>query len=312
MALGRRWKGSNIATDTFASVIRKYLGSQKFDGLSPASKDAYARYLRIAEHPDSLGAIPAEEMRPALIQAFLDAFADRPSVQAVARTAIKAVERWAIVRDLLPSGPITMGTEIIASDGGHIPWTDEQVAHAELHARPHVAQAVTLAANTGQRGSDLVRMRWTDIESFDGHPGINVIQQKTGLKLWLPLTMALQTALANWERRPGFILVKEDGHPWSRTQLSNQWLRERDMRPALAPLKNAGLVLHGLRGTAVVRLRRAGASIAEIQAMIGMSDKMVTRYARHSVQRTNALAAVYRLDRTLGEHARDKKKETNS
>jgi len=307
MAPGRRWKGHNIASDSFASVIRKYIASQKFSELSPASKDAYRRYLLIAEHPESLGSIPVEEMRPALVQAFLDALADRPSVQAVARTAIKAVERWAIVRDLLPR-QITLGTEIGASDGGHIPWTDEQVAFGEQYARPHIARVITLAANTGQRGSDLVRMRWSDLEDFDGHPGINVIQQKTGLKLWLPLTAAMQAAMATWGRRPGFILIKEDGHPFSRTQLSNQWLRERDTSAALAPLKQAGLVLHGLRGTAVVRLRRAGATIPQICDMVGMSDKMATRYCRYSVQRENALAAVYRLDRTAAERAKEKKR----
>lgn len=161
--------------------------------------------------------------------------------------------------------------------------------------------------NTGQRGSDLVRMRWTDIEVHEGHPGIRVVQLKTGLELWVPFTGMLQTALAMWQRRPGFILLKEDGHPWSRTQLSSRWLRERDRRLALAPLKDAGLVMHGLRGTAVVRLRRAGATVPQICDMVGMSDKMVARYCRHSVQRENALAAVYALDRTAIERTRDKK-----
>ncbi len=295
-------KAPKIAAGVFAHVIRQYLASAKFDGLAPASREAYARYLRIAEHPDSLGSVPVEQMRPALVQAFLDGLADRPAVQAVARTAIKAVEKWAIVRDLLP-GPITLGTEVIKRDGGHTPWTDEQVELAERGAAPHLARVVALAANTGQRGSDLVRMRWSDMEVVEGHPGINVIQQKTGLKLWLPFTAALQAEIAGWERRPGFILLKEDGHPFDRPQLSNQWLRERDTNAALTPLKEAGLVLHGLRGTAVVRLRRAGATVPQIGDMVGMSPPMVTRYCRYSVQRENALAAVYRLDRTAIERA---------
>jgi len=307
MARARRW-GPNIAANTFAAVIRAYMVSPKWDELSPASKSAYARYLRIAGSPESLGSVPVAEMRPALVQAYLDAFADRPSVQASARTAIKAVERWAIVRDLIPR-PITLGTEVLASDGGHTPWTDEQVAIGEQHARPHIARVITLAVNTGQRGSDLVRMRWSDIEEADGHPGINVTQQKTGLKLWLPFTGALQAAISRWERRPGFILLKEDGHPWLRAQLSNQWVRERDSNPGLAPLREAGLVLHGLRATAVVRLRRAGASLPQICDMVGMSDKMVSRYCRYSVQRENALAAVYRLDRTSLERTRGPKSQ---
>ena len=90
---------------------------------------------------------------------------------------------------------------------------------------------IALAANTGQRGSDLVRMRWNDIEMVDGRPGINVTQQKTGLVIWVPFTQELMAAVATWERRPEFILLKEDGHPFTHQQLSDQWLRERDTVP---------------------------------------------------------------------------------
>lgn len=61
-------------------------------------------------------------------------------------------------------------------------------------------------------------------------------------------------------------------------------------------MKEAGLVLHGLRATAVVRLRRAGATTGQIAGMVGMSEPMVNRYCRKSVQRENALAAVHYLD----------------
>jgi hypothetical protein len=71
-------------------------------------------------------------------------------------------------------------------------------------------------------------------------------------------------------------------------------------------LREAGVVMHGLRGTAVVRLRRAGAAIPQISDMVGMSAQMVTRYCRYSVQRENALAAVHILDRTAGERLREK------
>jgi len=82
----------------------------------------------------------------------------------------------------------------------------------------------------------------------------------------------------------------------TRKQLSNLWTRERDNNPALAPLKEAGLHIHGLRGTAVVRLRRSGATESQIAAMIGMSVDTVQIYCRKSDQRENAMAAVVHLD----------------
>ncbi len=299
-------RGRRISEEVFASVIRAFLASPKFQALAPSTQTNYRHLLMLAEEPTGLGCVPVEEMRPALVQAFLDGLAHIPATQLCAQTALKSLERWAIVRDLLPR-PITLGTEAPGSDGGYTPWTDDQVTHAEKNAPAPLARVVTLAANTGQRGSDLVKMRWTDLEEVEGRPGINVTQQKTGLKIWVPFTQQLMTAMATWERRPGFILLKKDGLPWTRQELSNQWLRARDTRPALAPLKEAGLVLHGLRGTAVVRLRRAGANLPQICDMVGMSAPMVKRYCRYSDQRENALAAVHILDRTAVERARAKK-----
>ena len=290
-----RRRTGTIKGGTFAAVIRAYMMSPKYDALARSTRVSYGYLLRLAERPDTLGALPVDVIRPALVQAFLDGFADRPAQQKNAQTALKAVEKWAIVRDLLPY-PITTGTEAPGGTGGFEPWTDEQVALAERCCRPHLSRVITLASNTGQRGSDLVKMRWSDIEEYDGRPGINVIQKKTGLVIWIPLTQELMRAIATWERRPTFILLKEDGLPFTRAQLSDQWLRERNTRPALAPLKEARLVLHGLRATAVVRLRRAGATTGQITGMVGMSENMVNRYCRFSVQRENALAAVHHLD----------------
>ena len=70
------------------------------------------------------------------------------------------------------------------------------------------------------------------------------------------------------------------------------------MNEALAPLREAGLVLHGLRATAVVRARKAGASVLQIASMFGMSEPMVARYSRLAEQEEMALAAVHYLDRT--------------
>jgi hypothetical protein len=60
-------------------------------------------------------------------------------------------------------------------------------------------------------------------------------------------------------------------------------------------------VLHGLRGHACVRLLRANANTRQISDMVGMSEPMVARYTRFSLQKENASAAVYHMTRTSGE-----------
>lgn len=306
-----------VTDDRFAAVVRAYLASPKFAGYAKATKDLWGRELEFAARPDCLGNLSINEIRPSLVQGFFDGITDWPSKQAAALSAMRQFEKWAIVRDLLPR-QITLGVEIEDSDGGHIPWSDEHVALAEKYARPDLARAVTLGANSGQRGSDLVRMGPTDIENYKGMDGINVRQKKTGREVWIPITSPLAAAISKWERRPGPFLTRLDGRPWTRDALTNAWGYERNNNPSLAALRACGpdkdkpLVIHGLRGHACVRLDRAGANTRQIAAMVGMSEEMVASYTKFSVQRDNASAAVFHLERTLRERSLDKSNRTGS
>lgn len=286
-----------VIEDSFAALVRAYLASPQFAAHAPASRDVWGRYLRLAIEPERLGAVSLQSIRPALVQAYLDGMAGKPGKQAATLCAIKQVENWACVRDYL-GRDITKGCKCEESDGGHIPWSDADVALAEKHARYDIARVVTLGANTGQRGSDLIRMGWSDIEVYKGVRGINVKQKKTDRELWIPITATLAASLDTWEKRPGPFLRKLDGHPWTREQLTAAWTRHRDQNRELEELKRAGLVLHGLRGHACVRLLRAGFNTRQISDWVGMSEPMVKNYTRFSDQKDNALAVVHLLDGT--------------
>lgn len=299
-----------VTDDRFAVVVRMYMASPEFtEELSSGTQTLWARELRLAGHPDSLGSVSKENIRPRLIQAFLDGISDRPAKQQSALSALKQLEKWAIVRDLLPR-QITLGVKVKKSKGGHIPWTEEQVELALKHARPDLARAIMLAANTGQRGSDLVRMTWGDIETFDGVKGISVRQKKTGREVWVPITSTLATAMATWERKPGPILTRMDGRAWTRPDLTMAWNLHRASNRNLeelwylGPNKDQAARLHGLRGFACVQLLRAGANTRQISDMVGMSEAMVGKYTRFSVARANAVAAVIHLEKTIQERSR--------
>lgn len=307
----QRPKHVPITEDSFAALVRLFMSpiNPKWHtpppaGYSESTKTTWGRELQFAARPDTLGALSLQEIRPLLVQAFYDGIADRPVKQHVSLAAMRQLEKWAIVRELLPR-QITLGVEVGHSEGGHIPWSNSQVAIAEQHCRPDLARVITLAANTGQRGSDLVRMCPTDIETYGGMQGINITQQKTGRKIWLPILSTLAAAMEKWERQPGPFLRRPDGLPWKRADLSNYWERERDRNPMLVEHRTAPLVLHGLRGHACVRLKRAGATAMQIADMVGMSVEMVEHYCRFSVQKENAVAAVIHLERTLKERSTD-------
>jgi integrase len=287
---------ARIAPGSFAALIRAYQGSPQYRALAPGTRLNYNNVLRLAETPEALGTVAVAELRPALVLAFLDSLAITPGRRRTALVAFRAIERWALPREHMPR-PITTGLTAKYDGTGHSPWSDEQVALAENCARPDLARAITLAVHTGQRGSDLVRMRWSDIERHDGRDGIRVTQQKTKLKLWVPFTTELSDVMAIWERRPPFfLLLKPSGKCYTRGHLSWAWNNERTYNRHLRPLDQAGLTLHGLRATAVVRARKAGASISEICALYGMSAPLVSVYSRLAEQPAMALAAIIRLE----------------
>lgn len=296
-----------IIPGSFAHVIRQFMMSSAFTGKADSTRYSWGRALRLAEEEGGLGGCSVQVVRPAIIQGFLDGLAEYPGKQQVAKTALKALEKYAVVRDLVPM-PFMTGTSVVGSAGGHEPWPDACVALAEQHARADLSRAVTLAFNTGQRGSDTVRMSPTDIEeklcptTGIWRRGINVSQQKTGRRLWVPFIYPeFEATLASWERRPGPFYLRPDGKPYTRPALSTAWNRERDGNPALATLRAGGLVLHGLRATAVVQARKRGLSDLQISNVFGMSEAMVSRYSRLADQGDMAMAAVHFLDRTRGE-----------
>lgn len=295
--------------DSFAGVIREYLASPKFAALAPSTREGYRRYLGlIVDVSGGLGAVHKDEVGPKELQRFLDGMASHPGAQVCACVALRAVSKWAAGPRQLVKHPITTGLELVGSDGGHEPWTDAQVESALGSAKPELARVIMLASCTGQRGSDLIRMRWNDIERDQGRDGINVTQRKTGLDLWIPFTQELSGALATWDRAPGPILRRADGQPWGRRNtLSVAWLRDRDSNPGLVECR--GLALHGLRATACVRLRRLGATESQISDMVGLSIPMVARYCRKSAQRDNAMAAANMLDRGVVNFADRRKRD---
>lgn len=281
----------HIKDGTFTVVIREYLRSPKFLSLAPGTRSGYKRHLDMIEGPDGLGGLSIYEIRPALVQAYLDGFSDFPGKQKNIFSVILAVQKWALPRDKLPHH-ITTGVETPDSEGGHKPWTEAQIALAEQYAREDLSRAVSLMAGTGQRGSDVVRMRWSDIEYEGGQGGINVTQQKTGRVLWVPITPELEAKMGAWERKPPFFLVLNpfSQQPYTRPILSWHWNHHRDTNDALVSL--AGMALHGLRAAKVVSLRKQGYTELQIENLVGMSSPMVKRYCRFADQRSLALAAV--------------------
>ena len=156
------------------------------------------------------GSLLAKGLRPAHVQRAMEQLADKPGAANGFLAAMQALSKWGRAKGLLDY-PLTDGVEAYRIEGGHRPWSDEQIACAHEHLTGDVRKGVMLMLYTGQRGSDMVRLGPTMIDEggFDlGWRG----QQKTGTRPWCPIFPELAKEMETWDKRPGpFVRNKQGG-----------------------------------------------------------------------------------------------------
>lgn len=149
--------------------------------------------------------------------------------------------------------------------------TDDELAALIAAASPQVAVMIEIAAITGIRRADLLRVRLADVQA----DGLHVTQGKTGAQqvfAWTPgLTAAIEAARALHPAIGSLWLFparRAHGHPMSAQSLRGAWERAREAA--------------GLPDVRWHDLRRKAGSDAEREdapALLGHADSRVT--ARH-------------------------------
>jgi integrase len=279
------------AIDTVNSVVDEYL-----DAVAPTLARStlvhYRAALGIARR--AWGTLPIEGLRPSHVKKLMDGLASTPAKANQFLSVMKTLSGWAIVSEKITQS-MTEGVKAYATDGGHRPWSDAQVAIALEKLTGAVRRGVMLYISTGQRGQDVVKLGPTYVD--DG--GFNLGQTKTGVKVWCPIVSELAAEMETWERRPGPYVRQADGKPYTRKLFGEHFGKAVETIPELADV-----TLHGLRCTAVVRLRHAGLSVPQISDIVGMSLATVTRYCRFADRKISGKEALARIE----EHRESKAK----
>lgn len=283
----RQHQGSAIIVpvDTVGAAIDAYLiWLRSTDTITNGTKEIYERELKVARA--AWGNLPATGLRPMHVQALMDGFSAQPGKANNFLGTMRAMSKWSRTRGDPFGQSLTEGVVPYKVTGGHRPWSDAQIKCALDNLSGPIRRAVVLAMYTGQRCSDVVRLGWTDIDEG----GFALRQQKTGVEPWCPIVPELATEMARWEKRPGPFVVQADGGRYTSKLLSKHFAWARDELPDLA-----GVTFHGLRATAVVKLRREGLSPLQIQDIIGMSVAMIQRYCRFADKKAGGKAALIHL-----------------
>lgn len=269
-------------------LIATYKESRRFKNLRPATKEVYLRaFERLRRLHDS--EIVAIKRRH--IVRIQDNLADKP---ATANQVVKVAHMLfakAVEDELIPGNPLARIEKL--EIGRHKPWRDDQIAYALKALREGHRRALILALYTGQRRGDVVAMRWTDIR--DGY--IEIVQQKTGEEVSIPLHPALEVELAEWakDKKALTILWNERNQPHVPRALTNGFGKALREHPHLA-----GLTFHGLRATCATALAEDGATVHEIASITGHQTlQMVQHYSKGADKKRRATKAIAKM-RTFG------------
>jgi integrase len=293
---------------TFGALIAAYKASPEWKQRSPRTIKEAERHL--AYVAAKWGTLPVDGVEPKHVISLRDTRADTPADANNLIRTLSALMGWASLRGWRGDNPCTRIPKLKIGEGWS-PWSWEAIDHFRGTASPRMWQAAALALYTGQRLSDVLAMRWLDIDQGL----ISVVQGKTGKKLWIPIHKQLQALLDDLKAAseiaragqadkgkvvdlsPGerTVLSNSRGQPWTVDGFKASWAAELN-RDAMKTFRQQRLVFHGLRKSAVVFLLEAGCTDAETAAITGQSRDMVEHYAKQVNQRRLAAAAILKWE----------------
>ncbi|MGV3553104.1 tyrosine-type recombinase/integrase [Rhizobium sp.] len=277
----------STAVDSFMAHIRQR------GTLVAGTIDQYERGTNIAKK--AWGSLPLKGLKPSHVQRAMTNMATRPGAANNFLGAMRAFSAFCEVNDISERS-LVKGVKPYKQSNGHKPWTPAQIEIAFEKLKGVIRRGVILYMYTGMRGSDAVKLGWTDIDEG----GFSITTQKRQRDVYCPIVPELAKEMETWEKRPGPFLYQEGGRGHGRRYTRKLFSRHfKDARDQIPELKSA--TLHGLRCTAVIRLRREGLSIGQIQDIVGMSLAMIERYCRFADKKTSGKAALLSLERTARE-----------
>ena len=239
------------------------------------------------------GTLALGDISRAGVYALRDGMRDTPVAANHLVSILRGFLEWCAARGLIAANPARGIKPLPVDDDGARPWPEEAYRFVLAYAPDDLRRMAILGRATGQRRSDLVRMRPADRRDI----GIDVLVGKRRDKPhWVPLTAAFIAEIDGWGA-PVMTpyLLSTAGRRYTGDHLNSRWNRWRSS-PAAEPIRDVELTIHGLRATAVVDRRLLGLTHQDIAAQLCMSLQMVMRYSRFADQEALARAGMVRLE----------------
>jgi integrase len=280
----------------FLAIIAAYKASEDYKKLADSTKRNWSRWLdRIGEYYGDLRIAQfdrPEKIRP-IIRRWRGQWADTPrnadyGMQVLSRVLSYAVDPLGKIA----GNPCEGIKQLYSGDRSDIIWTHSDIAELKRSCASEIAHALDLAAATGLRLGDLLRLSWS-------HIGDDAIILTTGKskhrrQALIPLYGELQAILAAIPRRSTVILTNSLERPWTVNGFGTAFNRAK----IAAGISDRDLHFHDLRGTAATKFYTAGLPERVIAEIMGWEEDYVAKIIRRYVGRSAATkAAIAELNR---------------
>jgi integrase len=182
-------------------------------------------------------------------------------------------------------------TRLYRVDRSHIVWEPDEVEALCKHASPELKRAILLAAHTGLRKGDLLKLTWSDV----GAEAITRTTAKRKRVVHIPVTAEVRAILDDCPRVCPVVLTDRTGKPWKAPTLEKQFSTAR------AAAGVTGKRWHDLRGTFATSLVLAGVDTAQLARIMGWGKQTAEAVAeRYVAGGAVASAALARLKQAAG------------
>lgn len=270
--------------DTLAALIAAFRASPAFRLKSAHTQRAYRRHLdQIQERfGDMLLVVLADPAARKHFFNWRDEMAATPRTADMAMGVLMVLFGWGYERGELAKLPIEKVRRLHRADRSESIWSPEEMASFVKIASKELRWAVGLAAHTGLRQGDLIRLTWNN---YDGEC-FTLRTSKRGKHVIIPATHACRAFMQTIEKRQAVILTTTRGHrPWTADGLRSSFGKARNDA-------SVSRTFHDLRRTAVTHLLMAGIAAPKVAMIVGWSEDEVEALKRRYVSRRAVIESV--------------------
>jgi integrase len=256
--------------------------------LSDNTMANYLRYIAMFEAPDFTFRLktgvekPVRDMgvagiRPTHIYQLRDGMADKPGKANNWLNVMKLMMVYACERDWRGDNPADDISPLPI--GEHEPWPRDVLEQALEAASPMLRLAIVTGLCTGQRVSDVIRIRHNWLTG-----GIMELSQvKTDVEVAVPIHPWWKEEMAKVEKKAVTLLYDRFGRPFASEDRIQE--RIRRLMHDLGHVDDDDQLLytfHGLRKNACCYLLETGLSDTDVGAILGMTPETVRHYGKRA------------------------------